>query len=156
MGVALPWEIGLSRRNNCLRAFLSPARRGRWALVAPGICPASRFLVGAKTQNYWSIFFLKFHHDIPSNMGMCKWLFRDATKIQNGHQMSTPNFFVGAKLKVRNYSIFCYYISHDMEMCRWLSHKNSKNFKGGNYSNSTITFPTMVFHSIITTLSTAF
>ena len=42
-------------------------------------------------------------------MGMCKWFFRDATKIQNSRQMSTLNFFVGAKtlkLKVRNYSNF--------------------------------------------------
>ena len=37
--------------------FLSPARRGRGILVAPGLCPASgdrrpasRFLVGGKTQ----------------------------------------------------------------------------------------------------------
>ena len=29
--------------------FLSPARRGRGILVAPGFCPASRCLVGAKT-----------------------------------------------------------------------------------------------------------
>ena len=24
-------------------------------------------------------------------MGMCKWFFKDATKIQNGRQRSTPN-----------------------------------------------------------------
>ena len=54
-------------------------------------------------------FFLKFQHHIPSNMGICKWFFKDATKIQNGRQRSTPNFFVGAKtpkLKVGNYSNF--------------------------------------------------
>ena len=42
-------------------------------------------------------------------MGMCNWFFKDATKIQNGRQRSTPNFFVGSKtlkLKVRNYSNF--------------------------------------------------
>ena len=41
-------------------------------------------------------------------MGMWKWFFKDATKIQNGRQTSTPIFFVGAKtqLKVRNYSNF--------------------------------------------------
>ena len=36
-------------------------------------------------------------------------MFEDATKFQNGRQRSTPNFFVGAKslkLKVRNYSNF--------------------------------------------------
>ena len=67
---------------------------------------ASCFLVGAKTTDH---FFLKFQHAIPSNMGMCKWFFKDATKIQNGRQRSTPNFFVGAKtleLDVRNYSNF--------------------------------------------------
>ena len=37
--------------------FLSPARRGRGILVAPGFCPASRFLVGAKTTGQ---FVLKF------------------------------------------------------------------------------------------------
>ena len=37
------------------------------------------------------------------------FLFRDATKIQNGRQRATLKFFVGAKtlkLKVRNYSNF--------------------------------------------------
>ena len=42
-------------------------------------------------------FFLKFQHHIPSNMGMCKWFFKDFTEIKNGRQRSTPNFFVGAK-----------------------------------------------------------
>ena len=40
---------------------------------------------------------------------MCKWFFRDATKIQNGRQRSTLINVVGAKilkLKVRNYSNF--------------------------------------------------
>ena len=42
-------------------------------------------------------------------MGMCKWFFRDATKIQNGRQRSSLKFFVGAKtlkLIVRNDSNF--------------------------------------------------
>ena len=42
-------------------------------------------------------------------MGMCKWFFRDATKIQNGCQRSTLKNCVGAKilkLKVRNYLNF--------------------------------------------------
>ena len=30
-------------------------------------------------------------------MDLCKWYFRDATKIQNGRQRSTLKFFVGAK-----------------------------------------------------------
>ena len=70
--------------------FLSPARRGRGILVAPGFCTAS----GVKTTGQYV---LKFYHHIPSNMGMSKWFFRDATKIQNGRQMSTLKFFVGAK-----------------------------------------------------------
>ena len=40
---------------------------------------------------------------------MCKWFFKDATKIQNGRQKSNPNFFVCAKtlkLNVRNYLNF--------------------------------------------------
>ena len=40
---------------------------------------------------------------------MCNLFFKDSSKIQNGRQKSTPNFFVGAKtlkLKVRSYSIF--------------------------------------------------
>ena len=40
---------------------------------------------------------------------MCKWFFRDATKIQNGRQRSALKNFVGAKtlkLRVRNYSNF--------------------------------------------------
>ena len=86
--------------------FLSPARRGRGILVAPGFCPTSRFLVGAKTTGQC---FFKFPHHIPSSMGMCKWFFKDATKIKNGCQSSTLIFFVGAKtqkLKVGNYSNF--------------------------------------------------
>ena len=42
-------------------------------------------------------------------MGMCKWFFKDASKIQNGRQRSTLNFFVGTntlKLKVRKYTNF--------------------------------------------------
>ena len=53
--------------------------------------------------------FLKFQHDIPSNMGMWKWFFRDATKIQNDHPRSAVNNFLWAqKLQnlVRNYSNF--------------------------------------------------
>ena len=37
--------------------FLSPARRGRGILVAPGFCPASLFLVGAKTEKLLVNFF---------------------------------------------------------------------------------------------------
>ena len=48
--------------------FLSPARSGRGILVVPGFCPASRFLVGAKTIGQ---IFLKFQHDILRNMGVC-------------------------------------------------------------------------------------
>ena len=58
-------------------------------------------------KNYWSIFeILAWHY---SNMVMCKWIFKDATEIQNGRQRSTPKKFVGAKtlkLNVRNYSNF--------------------------------------------------
>ena len=42
-------------------------------------------------------------------MGMCKWFFRNAAKIQNGHQRATLKIFVCAKtlkLKVRNYLHF--------------------------------------------------
>ena len=40
-------------------------------------------------------------------MVMCKWFFNDTTNIQNGRQRSIAHFFVGAKtLKVRNYSNF--------------------------------------------------
>ena len=49
--------------------FFIPARRGRGILVAPRFCPASRFLAGAKSTCQ---VFLKFKHDISSNMGMCK------------------------------------------------------------------------------------
>ena len=42
-------------------------------------------------------------------MWMCNWFFKDATKIQNGRQKSTPKLFVDAKnlkLEVRNDSNF--------------------------------------------------
>ena len=60
-------------------------------------------------------FFLKFLHHILSNMWMCKCFLKDATKIQNGRQKSTPKFCVGSK---------------------------TLNLNVWNYSNFTITFPT--------------
>ena len=30
-------------------------------------------------------------------MWMCRWFFKDASKIQNDRQKSTPKFFVGAE-----------------------------------------------------------
>ena len=51
------------------------------------------FSVGAKTQK---ISLGNFFY-IPSNMCMCKWFFKDATKILNGHQKSTLIFVVGTK-----------------------------------------------------------
>ena len=89
--------------------FLSPARSiGEGGFPRQDFVrrPASRLLVGVKMQKLLVIFF---KHDIPSNMGMSKWFFKDATKIQNSRQGSTPNFFVCAKtlkLKVRNYLNF--------------------------------------------------
>ena len=65
--------------------------------------------MGAKTQKISLVIFFKFLHHIPSNMWMCKSFCKDATKIQYGHQESTPKFVVGAKflkLNVRNYSNF--------------------------------------------------
>ena len=66
--------------------FLSPARRGRGILVAPWFCPASgvTFSCGRKNSKTTGQIFLKFYYDIPSNMWMCKYFFKDATKIQNG------------------------------------------------------------------------
>ena len=89
-----------------LASFASPARSGRGILVAPGFCPASChvFLWAQKLKNTGQ-FFLKFKHHIPSNMGMCKWFFRDATKIQNGRQRSTLKNFVGAKTYYSNITI---------------------------------------------------
>ena len=67
------------------------------------------FSCGRKNSKTTSQLFLKFYHHILSNMGMCKWFFRDATKIQNGLQRSTRKKFVGAKTlkpKFSNYSNF--------------------------------------------------
>ena len=49
--------------------FLSPARRGRGILVAPGFCPASGFLVGAKTQNLPVNFFFNFNMTFLATWG---------------------------------------------------------------------------------------
>ena len=112
MGLLKQWQWSPAQALlQCRQALvLSPARRGRGILVAPGFCPASsvlrpasRFLMGAKTTSKFS---LKFQHDIPSNMEMCKWFFRDATEILNGRKRSTLKFFVGVKFKVGNYSNF--------------------------------------------------
>ena len=45
--------------------------------------PGITFSCGRK--NYWSIFFNFFQHDIPGNMGMCKWFF--SRFLQNGGQL---------------------------------------------------------------------
>ena len=50
--------------------FLSPVRRGRGILVAPGFCPASHFLVGAKTQNLLVNFFWNFE---MTSLATLKW-----------------------------------------------------------------------------------
>ena len=95
--------------------FLSPARRGRGILVAPGFFPASgvTFSCWRKKSKTTGQIFLKFQHNIRSNMGMCKWFFRDATKIQNGRQRATLNFFVGAKtLKLKVGKIIQILLSH--------------------------------------------
>ena len=132
--------------------FLSPARRGRGILVTPVFCLVSRFLVGARTQKLLVIF-LKCKHDSPRNMGLCKYFFKDATKIQNGRQ----NFYGW-----ENSEIIQILLSHpppygDVHVFFSSCYKNSKwpprinlNFFVGaktlkrkvrNYSNFTITFP---------------
>ena len=122
----------------------------------------SIFWGGAKIVG--SIFF-KFQHHIPSNMWMCKWFFKDATKIQNGRQKSKfPKFFVGAKtlkLIVRNYANFtitfptiwrCAGDFFKVLLKLKLAATKQFNFFCGrknsqtqvvNYSNFTITFPTI-------------
>ena len=95
-----------------LTFLLSPARSGMGILVAPEFCPAAGvrrpvFLWAQKLKNYWLIF-LKFYHDIPINVGMCNWFFKDATKNQNGRQRSTSKKNLGAKalkLKFSNFTI---------------------------------------------------
>ena len=42
-------------------AFISPARRGRGILVAPGFCPASRFLKNSKTTGQFFFEILTSH-----------------------------------------------------------------------------------------------
>ena len=102
----------------------------------------------AKLKNNWS------WHDIPSNMGMCKWFYKDTTKIQNARQRSTPKFFVGAKtlkIKVRNYSNYPITFPTiwrcagdffkgfaDIQNCH---HGSNLFFKGWNHSK--FTFPTI-------------
>ena len=49
-------SVHQSQSGRCV--FLSPARRGRGILVAPGFCQASRFPVGTKTQKLLANFFL--------------------------------------------------------------------------------------------------
>ena len=70
---------------------------------------------------------------------MCNWFLKKATKILNGRQKSTSNFFVGAgdflrfcwtdqfqffevaKTQNLNRKLlqFYYHIPNDMEMCMW-------------------------------------
>ena len=65
---------------------------------------------GVKTQKNCLVnFFLNFNITFLAKWGCASDFFKDATKFQNGHQRSTPKFFVGAettKLKERNYSNF--------------------------------------------------
>ena len=83
--------------------FLSPARRGRGILVAPGFCPVSgvTFFVGAKTQKLLVNFFFNFNMTFLATW-RCRCasdFFRDATKIQNGRQRSTLIFLWAQKLQ---------------------------------------------------------
>ena len=47
-------------------------------------------------------------------MGMCKWFIKEATKTQNGRQMSISNFLWAQKLSQKLFT-FHYHIPHDME-----------------------------------------
>ena len=104
------------------RGFLSPARRGRGILVAPGFCPASsaRRHVFLWAQKLLVKSFLNFNMTFLGTWGCASDFLEMLPKIQNGRQRSTLKFFVGAKTLKLSQKLFKFYyhISHDMEMCR--------------------------------------
>ena len=62
--------------------FLSPARRGRVILVAPGSCPASIFFVGAKTQKLLVIFFWNFNMTFLATWGCASDFLKMLSKLE--------------------------------------------------------------------------
>ena len=72
--------------------------------------------MGAKTLKLEVQKLFKFYCHIPQYIEMCRWFSQGATENQNGRHESNPFFFVGAK---------------------------TLKFKVRNYSNATLTFPTI-------------
>ena len=97
-----------------MNPLLSPARREEGILVAPGFCPSSRFLVGAKTAGQ---FILKlFNMTFLATWGCASDFLEMLPKFK-----MAARFFVSAKtLKLGSQNLFKFYdhIPHDMEMCR--------------------------------------
>ena len=81
--------------------------------------PASgvTFSCGRKNPKTTSHYFLKFWHDNLSNKGMCKWFFKDATKIQNATRGQLYIFFGGGGGGRKKLFKYYYHIPHVMEMC---------------------------------------
>ena len=90
-----------------VNTFLSPTRRGRGILVAPGFCPATRFLVGAKTQKLLVKSFSNFNTTFLATWGCASDFLEMLPKFKMAARSGCKNSFVGAKtlkFKVRNYS----------------------------------------------------
>ena len=89
----------ISEELNCLMITISFLSPGRWGSlseisVAPGVRPASTLIMGA---SYHFFYDFKITFLATSLHGHVQVIFKDATKIENGHQRSTPKFFVGRK-----------------------------------------------------------
>ena len=72
--------------------FLSPARRERGILVAPGFCPASGFLVGAKTQNLPVNFFFNLNMTFLATWGCASDFLRCYQNSISPPEVNSKNF----------------------------------------------------------------
>ena len=104
---------------NLTLVLLSPAHRGREILVASGFCPASRFLVGAKTTGQF--FFKNFNMAFLAAWGCASDFLKMLPKFKMATRIQLQKYLWAQKLNVRNYPNFTItFTTIIIEICRRL------------------------------------
>ena len=110
-GLTVTFMMIFKLKKPSVSMVLSPARRGRGILVASGFCPASRFLVGAKTQKTTGHFFLNFNMTFLATWGCASDFLKMLPKFKMAADVNSKKIVVAKTLKLN-------VIPHNMEMCR--------------------------------------